>query len=76
MKRDIVWTTRFKKDYKLAMKRHMEIGLLDEIIRTLSRGEKLPEKTKITSCPAIGWAIGNVTFFRTGCSSTALRMMC
>lgn len=29
MKRDIVWTTKFKKDYKLAMKRHMDIGLLD-----------------------------------------------
>lgn len=49
MKRDIVWTTRFKKDYKLAMKRHMDIGLLDDIIRALSRGEKLPEKTKTTS---------------------------
>ena len=40
MKRDIVWTTKFKKDYKLAMKRHMDIGLLDDIIRALSRGEK------------------------------------
>ncbi len=44
MKRDIVWTTKFKKDYKLSMKRHMDIGLLDDIIRALSRGEKLPEK--------------------------------
>lgn len=46
MKRDIVWTTKFKKDYKLAMKRHMDIGLLDDIIRALSRGEKLPEQNK------------------------------
>ena len=46
MKRDIVWTTKFKKDYKLAIKRHMDIGLLDDIIRALSRGEKLPEKNK------------------------------
>ena len=30
MKRDIVWTTRFKKDYKLAIKRHMNIDLLDD----------------------------------------------
>ena len=44
MKRDIVWTTKFKKDYKLAMKRHMDIGLLDDIIRALPQGEKLPEK--------------------------------
>lgn len=46
MKRDIVWTTKFKKDYKLAMRRHMDIDLLDNIIRTLARGEKLPDKNK------------------------------
>ncbi len=46
MNRDIVWTTRFKKDYKLAVKRHLNIDLLDDIIRTLSRGETLPEKHK------------------------------
>lgn len=28
MNRDIVWTTQFKKDYKLALKRHMDIELL------------------------------------------------
>ena len=41
MKRDIVWTSRFKKDYKLAMKRHLDIELLDDIIRALSHGETL-----------------------------------
>lgn len=46
MKRDIVWTTQFKKDYKMAVKRHLDIDLLDDIIRTLSRGETLPEKNK------------------------------
>ena len=46
MKRDIVWTTRFKKDYKLAIKRHLDIELLDDIIRALSRGETLSEKNK------------------------------
>ncbi len=46
MNRDIVWTARFKKDYKLAMKRHLDIELLDDIIRALSRGETLPEKNK------------------------------
>lgn len=46
MKRDIVWTTQFKKDYKLAMKRHLNIDFLDDIIRALSRGEALPEKNK------------------------------
>ncbi len=44
--RDIVWTTQFKKDYKLAVKRHLNIDLLDDIVRALSRGETLPEKNK------------------------------
>ena len=46
MNRDIVWTTQFKKDYKLSLKRHMDIALLDDIIRILSRGEPLPEKNR------------------------------
>ena len=46
MNRDIVWTTQFKKHYKLALKRHMDIALLDDIIRILSRGEPLPEKNR------------------------------
>ena len=33
---DIVWTNQFKKDYKLAMKRHLDIDLLDNIIRKLA----------------------------------------
>lgn len=44
MAREIVWTTQFKRDYKLAMKRHLRINLLDDVIRMLSRGELLPEK--------------------------------
>ena len=46
MNRDIVWTTQFKKDYKLALKRHLDIELLDNIIRSLARGETLPEKNR------------------------------
>lgn len=46
MNRDIVWTNQFKKDYKLALKRHLDVDLLDNIIRTLSRGEPLPEKNR------------------------------
>ncbi len=46
MKRDIVWTTQFKKDYKLALKSSLDIELLDDIIRALSRGETLPEKNR------------------------------
>lgn len=43
---DIVWTNQFKKDYKLAMKRHMAIELLDDIIRKLAHEEPLPDKHK------------------------------
>ena len=43
---DIVWTSQFKKDYKLAMKRRLDINLLDDIIRKLASGEQLPEKYK------------------------------
>ena len=46
MNLEIVWTTRFKKDYKLAMKRNMDMDLLDDIIRKLARGETLPDKNK------------------------------
>ena len=46
MNRDIVWSGRFKRDYKLAIKRGLEISLLDDIIRALSRGKTLPEKNK------------------------------
>ena len=46
MNRDIVWTAQFKKDYKLAVKRKLDISLLDDVIRMLSRGESLPEKNK------------------------------
>ncbi len=35
-----------KKDYKLVLKHHLNIDLLDDIIRALSRGETLPEKNK------------------------------
>lgn len=43
---DIVWTSQFRKDYKLAMKRRMKIELLDAVIRKLAAGEPLPEKNR------------------------------
>ncbi len=39
-------TTRFKKDFKLAMKRGLKIELLEEVIIALAMGETLPEKHK------------------------------
>lgn len=43
---DVIWTNQFKKDYKLAMKRHLKIDLLDDIIRKLANCEQLPDKNK------------------------------
>jgi len=42
MKRSIIWTSQFKKDYKLAEKRGLPISLLDDCIRMLSAGKELP----------------------------------
>lgn len=39
-------TTQFKKDYKLAIRRGLKIGLLEEIISNLANGVPLPEKNK------------------------------
>jgi len=46
MNLDIVWTSQFKKDYKLAMKRGQNINLLDNIIRLLAKGELLPKTNR------------------------------
>lgn len=43
---DIVWTNQFKKDYKLAMKRHLDIELLDNVIRKLANDEPLSSQNK------------------------------
>ena len=32
----VIWTSRFKKDYKLAIKRNLNIELLDDVIRMLA----------------------------------------
>ena len=37
-------TTQFKKDYKLAKKRHLDTDLLKDIITKLANGEILPDK--------------------------------
>lgn len=43
MSRDIIWTAKFKRDYKLAMKRNLNIDILDNAIRILASGSQLPE---------------------------------
>ena len=39
-------TTQFKKDYKLAMKRGLDIRLLEDVIAMLAMGLPLPEKNR------------------------------
>lgn len=40
----IKWSSKFKKEYKLAIRRNYKIEELDEVIITLANGETLPEK--------------------------------
>lgn len=42
----IEYTSRFKKEYKLAKKRGRDINLLRAVIEILAKGEPLPEKYK------------------------------
>lgn len=42
MKYEIARTTQFKKDYKLATKRGLDISLLKDVITKLANGEALP----------------------------------
>ena len=42
----VKFTTQFKKDYKLAIKRGWKISLLDDVISALAMGKALPEKAK------------------------------
>lgn len=41
-------TSQFKRDYKLAMKRHLKISLLEEVIARLALGNPFLIKTMTT----------------------------
>ncbi len=45
-KLSVVTTTAFKKDYKSAVKRGLNISLLEDVVAALAMGEPLPEKNK------------------------------
>ena len=44
MSLQVVWTSRVKKDYKLELKRNLNIDLLDNTIRMLATGKTLPDE--------------------------------
>ena len=39
-------TTQFRKDYRMAQKRNLNIRLLEEVVAILSMGNDLPEKNR------------------------------
>lgn len=39
-------TSQFKRDYKHAIKRHLEISLLEDVVAHLALGEPLPDKNR------------------------------
>ena len=55
---DVVLSNRFKKDLKLAAKRGYNLDLLENVVDTLARGEKLTEKFRDHEL------IGNYSGFR------------
>lgn len=42
----VAWTTRFKKDYKIAQKRGKDMNAIRNVIRQLASGESLPESMR------------------------------
>ena len=42
----VKWSTRFKKDYKLIMKRGYNINLLDDVIRLIAKGDQQQQLIK------------------------------
>ena len=44
MKYDVKFTSRFKKDYRLARTRGLDISALDQIVETLANGQTLPDE--------------------------------
>ena len=44
MSRTVIFTNKFKKDYKQAIKKKLDISKLDEVILLLAEDENLPKK--------------------------------
>ena len=40
----LIYTSSFKKDVRLAEKRHLDMNALTEVLEWLKSGKKLPEK--------------------------------
>ena len=65
----VKWSSRFKKDYKLAMKRGYDINLLDDVIHLIARGDqqqKLFKEYGDLELGEIGKVTENCIFYRIG----------
>jgi addiction module RelE/StbE family toxin len=67
-------TSKFKKDYKLAKKRNLDLSLLKEVVSLLADGKPLPasyrDHTQVT-----GSTTESATFSRIGYWSIGMKMM-
>ena len=45
-RREVVWSSKYKKDFKLAKKRGLNTELLLEVVELLATTDQLPEKYK------------------------------
>ena len=59
-------TSQFKKDYKPALRRHLDVKRLEDVVVKLAMGESLRRNTEITNSQAIGQATGNATSCQIG----------
>lgn len=66
MNLEIVWTGRFKKDYKKAMKQGLPIEKLDMVIRLLASCVELPKEYKDIFFQVLGAGIVSVISFPIG----------
>ena len=74
MKYTVKWTSRFKKEYKLLMKRGEDVQALDNVIRLLADGVERRRSIMITFCQAVMPDFMNVMFIRTCCLFMTLMM--
>ena len=70
------YTARFKKDYKLAKKRGLDISLLEYIINELANQRQLEQNIKTTLFQAIIPASAHVISNRIGYLCIWLKIMC
>ena len=49
----IEYSNRYKKSYKLAIKRGLDVNILNNVVKTLAEGKKLDKNTKIMALRAI-----------------------